>query len=154
AVRCHCPSDNRRDRRADQAQPGYGLGPLPGLRGRGGGRRRPACALRTGMVPPGTGGPRGSGGPRGAGGDGRPPKGGRGGWGPPREGGGGGWGGDRSPQGNTVRRELRVIAVILVAVAVLMLAAGTVVTGTGPLAGDAGVPRYQLPLEGVTQLHA
>ena len=35
-----------------------------------------------------------------------------------------------------------------------MLAAGTVVTGTGPLAGDAGVPRYPLPLEGVTQLHA
>jgi cytochrome c oxidase assembly protein subunit 15 len=29
-----------------------------------------------------------------------------------------------------------------------------VVTGTGPLAGDAGVPRYHLPLEGVTQLHA
>ena len=36
----------------------------------------------------------------------------------------------------------------------LMLAVGTVVTGTGPLAGDAGVPRYTLPLEGVTQLHA
>jgi len=53
-----------------------------------------------------------------------------------------------------VRRELRVIAAILVGVTVLMLAAGTVVTGTGPLAGDAGVPRYQLPLEGVTQLHA
>jgi cytochrome c oxidase assembly protein subunit 15 len=35
-----------------------------------------------------------------------------------------------------------------------MLAAGTVVTGTGPLAGDAGVARYHLPLEGVTQLHA
>jgi cytochrome c oxidase assembly protein subunit 15 len=35
-----------------------------------------------------------------------------------------------------------------------MLAAGTVVTGTGPLAGDAGVPRYPLPLEGVTQFHA
>jgi heme a synthase len=66
----------------------------------------------------------------------------------------GGSGGDRSPRGNTVRRELRVIAAILVGVAGLMLAAGTVVTGTGPLAGDAGVPRYALPLEGVTQLHA
>jgi len=36
----------------------------------------------------------------------------------------------------------------------LMMAAGTVVTGTGPLAGAAGVARYHLPLEGVTQLHA
>jgi len=47
-----------------------------------------------------------------------------------------------------------VISAALVAVTCLMLAAGTVVTGTGPLAGDAGVPRYGLPLEGVTQLHA
>jgi heme A synthase len=29
-----------------------------------------------------------------------------------------------------------------------------VVTGTGPLAGHADTPRYKLPLEGVTQLHA
>ena len=36
----------------------------------------------------------------------------------------------------------------------LMMTAGTVVTGTGPLAGAAGVARYHLPLEGVTQLHA
>jgi cytochrome c oxidase assembly protein subunit 15 len=36
----------------------------------------------------------------------------------------------------------------------LMIAAGTIVTGTGPLAGAAGVARYHLPLEGVTQLHA
>jgi len=54
----------------------------------------------------------------------------------------------------TVRRDLRLIAAALVAVTCVMLAAGTVVTGTGPLAGDAGVPRYKLPLEGVTQLHA
>jgi ubiE/COQ5 methyltransferase family len=74
--------------------------------------------------------------------------------GSPREEEQGGSGGDRSPRASTVRRELRVIAAILVGVTVLMLAAGTVVTGTGPLAGDAGVPRYQLPLEGVTQLHA
>jgi heme a synthase len=53
-----------------------------------------------------------------------------------------------------VRRDLRVISGALVAVTALMLAAGTVVTGTGPLAGDAGVARYKLPLEGVTQLHA
>jgi heme a synthase len=56
--------------------------------------------------------------------------------------------------GPPVRRELQVISGALVAVTCLMLAAGTVVTGTGPLAGDAGVPRYRLPLEGVTQLHA
>jgi heme A synthase len=53
-----------------------------------------------------------------------------------------------------VRRDLRLLAAALVAVTCLMLAAGTVVTGTGPLAGDAGVARYRLPLEGVTQLHA
>jgi cytochrome c oxidase assembly protein subunit 15 len=53
-----------------------------------------------------------------------------------------------------VRRDLQAIAGALVAVTGLMLAAGTVVTGTGPLAGDAGVARYKLPLEGVTQLHA
>jgi heme A synthase len=58
------------------------------------------------------------------------------------------------PGTTPVRRDLRVISAALVAVTCLMLAAGTVVTGTGPLAGDAGVPRYQLPLEGVTQLHA
>ena len=40
------------------------------------------------------------------------------------------------------------------AVAAVMLAAGTVVTGTGPLAGAGDVPRYHLPLEGVTQFHA
>jgi len=53
-----------------------------------------------------------------------------------------------------VRRELQAISAALVAVTCVMLAAGTVVTGTGPLAGHADTPRYQLPLEGVTQLHA
>ena len=66
----------------------------------------------------------------------------------------GGSGGDRSPRDNTVRRDLRFTSAALVAVTCVMLAAGTVVTGTGPLAGDAGVPRYNLPLEGITQLHA
>ena len=37
---------DRRDRRADQAQPGHGLGALPGLRRRGGRRRGPAYAVR------------------------------------------------------------------------------------------------------------
>jgi len=53
-----------------------------------------------------------------------------------------------------VRRDLRMISAALVAVTCLMLAAGTVVTGTGPLAGHADTPRYRLPLEGATQLHA
>jgi heme a synthase len=52
------------------------------------------------------------------------------------------------------RRDLRLLAGLLVAVTCVMLAAGTVVTGTGPLAGHADTPRYHLPLEGVTQLHA
>jgi heme a synthase len=53
-----------------------------------------------------------------------------------------------------VRRDLRVLSVVLAAVAAAMVAAGTVVTGTGPLAGAGGVARYHLPLAGVTQLHA
>ena len=58
------------------------------------------------------------------------------------------------PPGVTVRGDLRWLSAGLVAVTGLMLAAGTVVTGTGPLAGAASVPRYHLPLEGVTQFHA
>ncbi len=61
-----------------------------------------------------------------------------------------------------VRTDLRVQAALLVGVTALMLAAGTVVTGTGPLAGttvDAHghrttVPRFHFSLENVTQLHA
>ena len=53
-----------------------------------------------------------------------------------------------------MRRDLQLISAALVAVTCVMLAAGTVVTGTGPLAGHADTPRYHLPLEGVTQLHA
>ena len=71
--------------------------------------------------------------------------------------------GDQSPQTPlgagqpaqpAVRRDLQLISAALVAVTCVMLAAGTVVTGTGPLAGHADTPRYKLPLEGVTQLHA
>jgi heme a synthase len=57
-------------------------------------------------------------------------------------------------EGPPVRSDLRLISAALVAVTGLMLAAGTVVTGTGPLAGHADTARYRLPLEGVTQLHA
>jgi cytochrome c oxidase assembly protein subunit 15 len=61
---------------------------------------------------------------------------------------------DTRADGPPGRRDLRLMSAVLVGVTGLMLAAGTVVTGTGPLAGDAGVARYHLPLEGVTQLHA
>jgi cytochrome c oxidase assembly protein subunit 15 len=61
-----------------------------------------------------------------------------------------------------VRADLRVMAALLVAVTALMLAAGTVVTGTGPLAGTTidshghrtTVPRFHFALANVTQLHA
>jgi cytochrome c oxidase assembly protein subunit 15 len=56
--------------------------------------------------------------------------------------------------GVAARSDLRWLSAGIVAVTGLMLAAGTVVTGTGPLAGAASVPRYHLPLTGVTQFHA
>ncbi len=49
---------------------------------------------------------------------------------------------------------VRLSAVGVVGCVAVMMAAGTVVTGTGPLAGAANVARYHLPLVGVTQLHA
>jgi cytochrome c oxidase assembly protein subunit 15 len=66
------------------------------------------------------------------------------------------------PARSLVRTDLRVLAALLVGVTALMLAAGTVVTGTGPLAGsvlDANghhktVPRFHFALENVTQMHA
>jgi heme a synthase len=59
-----------------------------------------------------------------------------------------------APARPLVRADLRLLAWGVVAVTTAMLAAGTVVTGTGPLAGAGAVPRYHLPLEGVTQFHA
>jgi cytochrome c oxidase assembly protein subunit 15 len=67
-----------------------------------------------------------------------------------------------APPPRPVRRDLRVLAGVLTGVTGLMLAAGTVVTGTGPLAGTTvdshghrtTVPRFHLSLESVTQLHA
>jgi cytochrome c oxidase assembly protein subunit 15 len=53
-----------------------------------------------------------------------------------------------------VRRELRLLGSGVVALTAAMLAAGTVVTGTGPLAGAPGVPRFPLSLPAVTQFHA
>ena len=58
------------------------------------------------------------------------------------------------PARQLARIDVRLQAYAMVAVVALMLAAGTVVTGTGPLAGAGAVPRFHLPLEGVTQLHA
>ena len=49
----------------------------------------------------------------------------------------------------------RLVARALVTVTAAMLVAGTLVTGTGPLAGAPSVPRYHfLSLAAVTQLHA
>ena len=61
-----------------------------------------------------------------------------------------------------VRADLRVLAGLLTAATALMLTAGTVVTGTGPLAGTVTVshgrrttvPRFHFTLQDVTQLHA
>jgi heme a synthase len=58
------------------------------------------------------------------------------------------------PARELVPREVRLLAAGAVGVIGLMLAAGTVVTGTGPLAGAGDIPRFHLPLTGVTQLHA
>jgi heme A synthase len=53
-----------------------------------------------------------------------------------------------------VPRLVQLCATGVIGCVALMMSAGTVVTGTGPLAGAGGVARYKLPLEGVTQLHA
>ncbi len=58
------------------------------------------------------------------------------------------------PAAPVVRRDLRIIGGALVPVVALMFAAGTVVTGTGPLAGNAAARRFHLPFVGVTQFHA
>jgi heme a synthase len=67
-----------------------------------------------------------------------------------------------APAPPQARTDLRVLAGLLTAVTGVMLAAGTVVTGTGPLAGTmidshghrTTVPRFHFSLESVTQLHA
>lgn len=53
-----------------------------------------------------------------------------------------------------VRPELRVLGRCVVAVVFVQLAIGTVVTGTGPHAGDASSPRFPFGIEQVAQLHA
>ncbi|HEV2374182.1 MAG TPA: COX15/CtaA family protein [Streptosporangiaceae bacterium] len=49
---------------------------------------------------------------------------------------------------------VRLVGSVVLAAVFVMLAAGTVVTGTGPLAGAPGVPRYPLHLPAVTQVHS
>jgi heme a synthase len=59
------------------------------------------------------------------------------------------------PPRPVIRTDLRLLSAGVAAVAVVMLAAGTAVTGTGPLAGAGDVPRFHLwSLAGITQLHA
>ena len=66
------------------------------------------------------------------------------------------------PARSLVRTDIRVLAGLLVGAAAVMLAAGTVVTGSGPLAGTrvnshgqrSTVPRFHFALENITQLHA
>jgi heme a synthase len=61
-----------------------------------------------------------------------------------------------------VRPDLRIVAMLLAGVTGLMLLSGTIVTGTGPLAGTtidshgrlSTVPRFHFTLQDVTQLHA
>ncbi|HEX9063954.1 MAG TPA: COX15/CtaA family protein [Streptosporangiaceae bacterium] len=61
----------------------------------------------------------------------------------------------RGPATPLVQPVVRLVTKALVAVASLMMIAGTLVTGTGPLAGAGNVPRYHfLGLTQVTQLHA
>jgi cytochrome c oxidase assembly protein subunit 15 len=59
-----------------------------------------------------------------------------------------------APARSLVRADLRLLSWAVVAVTAVMLVAGTVVTGTGPLAGAGAVPRYHLSLTGVTQFHS
>jgi heme a synthase len=60
----------------------------------------------------------------------------------------------QAPARSLARADLRVLGYAVVVAVAMMLAAGTVVTGTGPLAGAGAVPRFHLPLTGATQFHA
>ena len=65
----------------------------------------------------------------------------------------------RSTEGNEparplVRREITWLARGLIGAVAVVLTLGTVVTGTGPHAGDPDAPRYDFSFEQVAQLHA
>jgi cytochrome c oxidase assembly protein subunit 15 len=57
------------------------------------------------------------------------------------------------PATSLVRPRLRALAFVLAAAVVLLLIAGTVVTGTGPHAGDAAAPRFGFNIEEVARVH-
>src|SRR5205814_888948 len=57
------------------------------------------------------------------------------------------------PARRLVRDELVWLTRALVAVVFVLLVAGTIVTGTGPHAGDAKAPRFGFRIEQVAQLH-
>lgn len=59
-----------------------------------------------------------------------------------------------APPTPTTRQELVWVGRTLVGVVAALLVLGTVVTGTGPHAGDAKAPRWALNLEQVAQFHA
>jgi heme A synthase len=61
---------------------------------------------------------------------------------------------DTRPARPLVPRLVRLSSYGVIGTVALMMAAGTVVTGTGPLAGAVNVARYHLPFGGVAQLHA
>jgi cytochrome c oxidase assembly protein subunit 15 len=58
------------------------------------------------------------------------------------------------PAGATVPAPLRTLVRLVVVTAAALLAAGTVVTGSGPHAGDASVPRNGLDPETISRVHA
>jgi cytochrome c oxidase assembly protein subunit 15 len=60
--------------------------------------------------------------------------------------------GDEPPRA-LVGPALRVLAFALAGVVAVLLAAGTIVTGTGPHAGDADAPRFGFNIEQVARLH-
>lgn len=61
--------------------------------------------------------------------------------------------GDEPPRGQLDRR-LRWLAAMTVGAVAVVLVAGTVVTGTGPHAGDDQAPRYDFDIVTVTRLHS
>jgi cytochrome c oxidase assembly protein subunit 15 len=58
-----------------------------------------------------------------------------------------------APPTPLVRPRLRALAFVLAGVVVALLAAGTIVTGTGPHAGDAAAPRFGFNIEEVARIH-
>jgi cytochrome c oxidase assembly protein subunit 15 len=58
------------------------------------------------------------------------------------------------PAAPTVRPELRALSRVITAVALVVLALGTVVTGSGPHAGDEASPRFGFDLRAASWLHA